>query len=927
MLRTSPRSALASVLLVGLLAPAPPGAAQAAPAAPPAVPKVEFEHYTLPNGLDVILHVDRKLPIVHVNQWFHVGSKNERRGRTGFAHLFEHMMFQGSKNAPGEYFAYADRAGSNLSEGGVNGTTSNDRTNYFITAPAGKLEYLLWLESDRLATLLDAIDETKFRNQVDVVRNERRQGLENTPYGRWHKLLLENLYPAEHPYSWTVIGAHEDLAAASLDDVKEFFRTYYSPNNLSLVIAGDFDPAEARRLVEKYFGSIPPGPALDRPERARAHLQSEKVVDAFDRVPQERVYMAWPIVESFHPDESSLDLAALVLSDGLSSRLQKLLVYDRQLASDVSAFAWTMELAGQFVVIATARPGASLQEIESLVTAEIARLAKEGPTAEELQRAKTKQRYNFVTGLERVGGFGGKSDLLNFYNTFFGEPDMFAADVARYEGVSAASMKGAVARWLDTDERLLIRFHPETSERSAAAEVDRATVPAIGDDRPFQAPEVQTAKLANGMEILVVERRELPKAAVTLVTRAGATADAPGKDGTAHLAMQVIDRGTAKLDALELEEELGDLGTSLQTFAGREYSTLTLDLLASSLPRAMEVLAEVALRPQFPEAEVARERQLQLDALAQENRNANGLASRIRPMLVFGPDHPYGRPARGLPSTMAAITRDDLVRYHSEWWKPGSSALVFVGDVTLEQARKLAEQQFGSWSGGAAAAVPVPEAKPAASGRIYLVDRPDAAQTVVVQSLRGVDRKHADYYALMLADAVWGGGGFGNRLNLNLREDKGYAYGASSFQLPYNHGALWAAQAGVQTDKTKESVVEFLKELEGLHGERPVSEQELADAKLNRIRGYSQQFETSSRIAFELATLWQLGLPPSELERDPRETEATTLEAVNAAARKYALPDQSVLLLVGDRAKIEAGLRELDAGEIVVLDVEGKPAG
>jgi zinc protease len=892
-----------------------------------AVPKVEFEHYELPNGLDVILHVDRKLPIVHVNQWFHVGSKNERRGRTGFAHLFEHMMFQGSKHASEEYFVYAERAGANLQEGGVNGTTSNDRTNYFITAPAGKLEYLLWLESDRLATLLDAVDEAKFRNQVDVVRNERRQGLENTPYGRWHKLLLENLYPAEHPYSWTVIGSHEDLAASSLEDVKDFFRTYYSPNNLSLVIAGDFDPAEARRLVEKYFGPIPPGPALDRPERARAHLASEKVVDAFDRVPQERVYMVWPIPEAFHPDEAPLDLAALVLADGLSSRLQKVLVYDRQLASNVQAFAWTMELGGQFLVIATARPGVKLEQVEEVVTAEVARLAKEGPTAEELQRAKVKQQHNFVSGLERVGGFGGKSDLLNFYNTFFGNPGMFAADVERYQAVTAPAVRSVVGRWLDTGERLLIRFHPETSQRAEVEPVDRAAEPALGEDRPFRAPEVQTTTLANGMQLLVVERHELPKVAVTLVTRAGAAADPAGREGTAHLAMQVIDRGTAERDALRLEEELGNLGASLQTFAGREHSTLSLDLLSATLPQAMEVLADITLRPQFPEAEVARERQLQLDALGQESRNANGLAARIRPMLSFGPDHPYGRPARGLPGTMSAISRDDLVRYHADWWRPGSSALVFVGDVTLDQARRLAEQHFGGWSGGAAPAVAVPEPRPAQAGRIYLVDRPDAAQTVVSQSLLGVDRKHEDYYALLLADAVWGGGGFGNRLNLNLREDKGYAYGAFSFQQPFSRGALWTAQAGVQTDKTKESVVEFLRELEGLHGERPVTDEELAVAKLKRIRGYSQQFETPSRIAGELAELWQLGLPMSDLQRDPEATAAATLAEVHAAARQYALPDRSILLLVGDRAKIEPGLRELGAGEIVVLDAEGKPAG
>lgn len=299
------------------------------------VPTIEFEKFVLENGLQVIFHVDRKLPVVHVNQWFHVGSKNEQPGRTGFAHLFEHLMYQGSANAKGEYFAYVEKAGANLHEGGVNGTTNEDRTNYFVTVPSQNLEYILWLESDRIATLADSLTQQDFENQREVVRNERRQGVENQPYGRAFKLISENLFPAGHPYSWPVIGSHEDLIAASMDDVKQFFRRYYTPNNLSLCIAGDFDPVQAKPLVEKYYGSLLPGPALDRPKTALAMLSSEKVVEVSDRVPQERVYMVWPSPKYFADEEAELSLASVIMTDGLSSRLNRRLVYDEQMCSNV----------------------------------------------------------------------------------------------------------------------------------------------------------------------------------------------------------------------------------------------------------------------------------------------------------------------------------------------------------------------------------------------------------------------------------------------------------------------------------------------------------------------------------------------------------------------------------------------------------------
>ena len=900
-------------------------AAPAAAAPPAAIPKVEFEKYTLPNGLQVILHVDRKLPIVHVNQWFHVGSKNERVGRTGFAHLFEHMMFQGSKNASKDYFVYAEKAGANLAEGGVNGTTNNDRTNYFATVPSGNLEDILWLESDRLATLADALTKEKLDNQRDVVKNERRQGLENTPYGRWFKLVTENIHPSGHPYSWTVIGSHEDLTAASLDDVKDFFRTYYTPNNLSLVIAGDFDPAEAKRLVEKYFGPIPAGPPLDRPTLWIPQLDRERIVEATDRVPQDRTYMTWPSPQVFGSGDAELDLASLILTDGLSSRLNKALVYDRQLCTAVQSFQNSAEISGWFAVIVTARPGASLAEIERIVTDEIARLAKNGPTPAELARAKTKQQYSFVTGLERIGGFGGKADLLNRYNTYLGDPGKFEEDVARYQKVTVADVRQAVDRWLNTRNRLLVRFHPEQSSRTTTAAIDRSKEPALGADRPFHAPEVKTAKLDNGMEVFVVERSDLPKVAVTLATRAGSIADPPGKGGTAHLAVTTIDLGTRTRKALEIEDALGDLGTSLAGGAGRESSTLSFEVLERNLPRAMSIFADVVRNPVYPASEIDREKKRHLDALSQQARNAGAVAARVRNILAFGVDHPYGRPVQGLPSTVEKISREDLSEFHDKWWKPASSALVFVGDVKLDQAVALARKEFGTWSGAAAPSIPIPPPAPAAAGKLYIVDRQDAAQTVISQFLPGPPRQTPDYYSLRLADSVWGGGGFGTRLNLNLREDKGYSYGVFSSLAMYRQAGVWNASGGVQTNKTKESLIEFDRELKALAGAKPISEAEFEDAKVKRIRGYAQQFESLGRIAQQVADLWALGLPMEELQRESDETQKVTLEAARAAAQKYAAPDRANVLLVGDLAKIEAGIRETKLGDVVILDAEGKP--
>ena len=913
-------------------APAPPRADQKpkptpkpTTTPPTAAPKVAFEKHTLPNGLQLILHVDRKLPIVHVNQWFHVGSKNEKPGRTGFAHLFEHMMFQGSKNVQGEYFTVAEKLGANLNEGGVNGTTDNDRTNYFATVPSGNLEQLLWLESDRLATLLDVTDQKKLDNQRDVVKNERRQGLENQPYGRWLDILFNQLFPAGHPYSWPVIGSMEDLSAASLDDVKDFFRRYYAPNNLSMVIAGDFDPAEAKELVEKYFGGLPPGPALDRPDRWIATLNDERIVEVADRVPQERTYMVWPGPEYFHTDDAAMTLTSTMLTDGLSSRLNKALVYDKPLCTAVSSFPLAAEIGGAFVVIVTARPGVSLAEVERIAGEEIAKLAKTGPTAAELERAKTKQEFGFISGLERIGGFGGKADLLNQYNTYLGDPDKFEADLERHRAVTSSDVATAVNRWLNTRNRLLIRFRPETSGRPADVSLDRSKLPAEGADRPFTAPKVSTAKLENGLEVLVVERSDLPKVAVTLVTRAGATADPVGKAGLAAMTVRTIDMGTKTRKTLEIEDALGDLGVTLGGTTGRESAQLSFEVLERNVSPALNILSDIVLNATFPASEVEREKKRQVDALLQQEKNGNAIANRLRNILAFGADHPYGHPSQGLPRTIESLSPADLASFHRSHWKPGSSAIVFVGSLSLAKATELARQHFGTWSGGAAPAVTIPPPQGVAGGRIYLVDRQDAAQTVIQQFVPAVRRQTEDYYPLLLADAVWGGGGFGTRLNLNLREDKGYSYGVFSTLAAYREGGIWYASGDVQSNKTSESVAEFDKELRALAGVRAITAEEFTSAKLTKARGYAQQFEAYSRVSGQIAALWALGLPMSELQREYDETVKADLAATIAAAKKYASPERATLLLVGDRGAIEAGVRGLKLGEVVVVDVEGRP--
>ncbi|MDD9947967.1 MAG: pitrilysin family protein [candidate division Zixibacteria bacterium] len=895
------------------------------------LPRVSFEKFTLPNGLQVILHVDRKLPVVHVNHWFHVGSKVERPGRTGFAHLFEHLMFEGSKHAPEGYFKYIEQAGGNLREGGVNGTTSNDRTNYFATVPSGNLEYVLWLESDRVATLADALTRENFENQREVVRNERRQTTENQPYGRWYELVNEHLYPAGHPYSWPVIGRHEDLEAAGVDEVAEFFRTYYTPNNLSLVIAGDFDKDFARDRVAHYYGALETGPLLERQRRWVPALAEGKIVEVTDRVPQARVHMIWPAPQRFEVEETAIDAAAAVLGDGLSSRLEKLLVYDRRLCTEVSVFNYAREIAGLFGVVATVRPDCDVREVEDLVNGQIARLASGGPTRDEVERARTVWEYQYVSSLERIGGFGGKADRLNESNTYKNDPGYFHVEHDRFRNLSGSKIAEAVKRWLVSRHGLTLRYFPDTLPKAVAGAapdsvLDRSVVPALGSDTPFQTPEVHEDRLDNGLEVLVVEHHDLPKVAVSLNVKSGGVHDPPDRCGMSQLMLQTMDKGTRGYGALDLDEALSRLGTVIGKTMYLESARIGMDVLTDKLSAAMALFADVARNPLFPEEELERERHRHLDHLKQQASHPQSLAQRLCPGLVFGEDHPYGRPVQGYASSVAEMSRYEIARAYEENWRPDQSALVFVGDISRDQALKLADQRFGSWKGDVRPAKEVPDPSPdRKSNRIYLVDRPGAPQTVVCQFIEAPSRDTPDYHALRLVDAIWGGG-FQSRLNQNLREEKGYTYGVSTSLGLLGVSGYWKVQTSIQADKTGEVVMELMSEMAGLGGERPVGEEELEEARTGRIRGYAQRFESLRRIAGSIGALWSSERPMSDMRDAVENLQSVRLEEVRSAARKYLDARRAGYLLVGDGSSIETQLADRGLPVPEVLDPDAQPA-
>ena len=901
------------------------------------LPPINSKTYKLKNGLTVILHEDKSTPIVTVGTWYHVGSKNEAPGRTGFAHLFEHMMFQGSANYDSDYFTPLQEAGGN-----INGTTNEDRTWYYQTVPSNFLELALYMEADRMGGLLPAMTQEKLDNQRDVVKNERRQRVDNQPYGTAFEKIGSTMYPKGHPYNWSVIGSLEDLQAASMDDVKSFFRQYYVPNNTFLVLSGDFDEKQARTWVEKYFGPIATGGNITRPNAQMPKLDKEIRETVEDAVPLPRRYFVWHSVPAYHKDEAALDMLAFILSTGRTSRLQSNLLYGKELVQTIGGGNSTNEIGGLFQLQATARPGKSLEDIEKEVDAEIAKLKTTPPTAEEMARALNSIESGTINGLQTVLG---KAGQLTSYAGYLGKADYFQTDLDRYRAVTPADVQRVASTYL-VPNRLVLSYVPRaggpqasrgpraadqtTSAKSekkkdqARIDAQTAKLPKPGPNPKFVLPPIEKTKLSNGLEVWMVEQRELPIVSMNLVLRTGQTSEPADRTGVASLTASLLDDGTAKRSAADIVNQLQGLGANIGAGSGWDSTNVTLSTLTRNLDPALDIYADIIQNPAFPAAEVESLRNRSLIGLRQQRANPNAINNVAFNKVLYA-DHPYGRDTN--EASLKAITRDDIVNYYQQTYVPNNGTLIVVGSFDKAALKGKLETAFANWKRGEVSTASVPAAKQLERPGIYLVDRPNSAQSVVSIGQVGVDRSNPDYVPLQVMNSILGGGSSA-RLFMNLREDKGYTYGAYS-GFTFRRGAgPFRAYGDIQTAVTKDAVVEFIKELNGIRGGIPVTERELEFNKQSIIRRFPAGFETNFAISNQLSNLVTYGLPDSYFNDYITKVNAVTLADVNRVATKYLDPNKMAIVIVGDRKVIEPGLKEIPTWgtTISILDLDGNPA-
>ena len=939
----APRRLVALLALAGALSAAlPAGAApeaalQGAVSTEGGLLTVRHEKLTLPNGFEVILVEDHRLPLVAFNLWVHAGPRNEARGQTGFAHLFEHLMFAGSRHVPrGEFDKFVDAAGGTDS----NGSTNFDRTNYFFTLPSNQLEKGLWLKADMLGWMIDEVDSVALANQQDVVRNERRQSFENRPYGIVEEALYQALYPEGHPYRAAVIGSHADIQSIKLADVKDFARTYYRPNNATLVLAGDFDAKQAKALVLKYFGSLKAGPKPPEVRVATPQITQERRLIVTDRIELSRLNLAWHTPPMFAAGDAELDVAAHVLGGGKASRLYGLLVRDRQLAQSVQVVQDSQSLSSVFNIEIVARPGASLDEIEKLTDAEIARLAATPPSEVDLAQARATIQTQLLQRMEKVTTL---ADLVNHYNQMAGDPGFAGKDLARYAATTPGAVSAAVARWLPKQQRVVVQATPGEQvlapevptppmptraakgerEQLNAAEPWRNTPPAAAKAKPLTLPAAQSFTLANGLTVIHSPKPGLPLVSASLVLRAGQAANPADRPGLAAFVAAMLPEGTATRSAQQVAESLAALGATLQAQAGQEDARVEFSGLKATAAEGLALMADVTQNPAFATPEVERKRAQLLAALAQAREQADQVADTVASRVLFGQGHPLAPSSLGDAASLKAIDAAALRGFWQARYRPERAALVVAGDLTEAELRALVEPLFGAWkpAGEAAPDTPVPPARPVAARTVF-VDKPGAPQAALAVVAPGPKAGVPDAASIKVMNAALGGL-FTSRINNQLREVKGYTYGIFSGYGMGRERGQFSIRGSVRTDVTGAALVDMFKEIDGMRA-KPMGAAELQRVRNAQLLSLPGLFDTNGAVVAGYAANWAAGQPLGAISQLPARYMGVTSATALKAARDHLDPASLIVVAVGDKAKVLPQLQAIGR-KAELRDTEGQP--
>ena len=880
---------------------------------------IKYTKHILSNGLQVLLHKDSSVPFVAVNTWYHVGSKNEQIGKTGFAHLFEHVMFEGSKNHNKSYFEPLEKIGAS-----INGSTNADRTNYWVNLPSNYLELALWLESDRMGFLLDALDQTRFDIQREVVKNERRQSYENRPYGKAYLMLQPEVFPSPHPYNWPTIGSQEDLDNASLEDVKDFFRKFYVPSNASLSIAGDIDFDLTLKLVEKTFGNLPPGAPISRMNSMESSLSGTTSLVTYDNVQLERIYCTWPTTHAFNEYEPSLDLLAVILGQGKSSRLHRKLVHDTEIAKDVSVASYSQEISGEFIIQTTTSPNKSTDEIAASLTEEINLIANTNPDKAEMEFAVNQIRSQFVRGLEKLGGFGGIADQLNYFNVIGNDPDLISEHINKYESVTAKDVSEAAQQFLG-DKKVELRVVPVKNLKEDKSSFNRSEMPLPTKEPLFTAPTPSRLELQNGLQILSIQKSKLPMVAFGLYLPFGSVEDPKALPGLVNYTVSMLQEGTSKNTSKEIAEILEHKGANISAHVRENGTIIWAECLQSSLNEVYEIFSEIILNPVFPKDDMDRIRRQKLADLSRISDDANAIAARAAKGLLYGLESPLGHPIYGSAESISKITREDLMACHKSLFGPKGSILLTAGDFDVDDMVKMTKHLFGSWE---PQSIEYANHKPHSVNvdskeKIHLINKPEAPQSVIMVGQALVKRSDPDYLPLTIFNQILGGE-FSSRLNSNLRQDKGYSYGYMSSIKWLNGPSPFFAGGAVQTEVTREALIETFKELSDIRDKKPITKTEFDDAINNVLRGLPSNFETISQLIDQMSNIALYELPDDYYASYPSEILKVKIEDVQRVAEQYMKSGPDLILVIGDMSQLDLKLQNLGY-EIVHSDSEGRP--